>query len=257
MLIDTHAHLDMEEFEKDRKAVLARAMEEGVGQIITIGTDGPSSRKAIEIAEKNDFIHAAVGYHPHNAGEVDAQALRDLAKLAGSPKVVGWGEIGLDFFRCLSPPQRQIEIFQKQLDMAGNMGLPVIIHDRDAHEQLIKMLRENRVPSGGVIHCFSGDYEMAGFFMDLGFYISIPGTVTYKKALLVQEVAAKIPLERLLVETDAPFLSPAPYRGRRNEPAFVKYTALEIARLRGMDFQALADATSRNAKTLFKLRDRP
>jgi TatD DNase family protein len=257
MLIDTHAHLDMEEFEKDRQAVLARALEGGVGQIITVGTDWPSSRKAVEIAEKNDFIHAAVGYHPHNAKEVDAQALRNLAELTRSPKVVAWGEIGLDFFRCLSPPQRQIEIFQKQLHMAANFGLPVIIHDRDAHERLIIMLRENRLPSGGVIHCFSGDYEMAGRFMDLGFYISIPGTVTYKKALHVQEVAAKIPMERLMVETDAPFLSPAPYRGRRNEPAFVKHTALEIARLRCMDFQALADATSRNAITLFKLRGMP
>jgi TatD DNase family protein len=257
MLIDTHAHLDMEEFEKDRQAVLARALEEGVGQIITVGTDGPSSRKAVEIAEKSDFIHAAVGYHPHHAKEVDAQALKDLAELAGSPKVVAWGEIGLDFFRCLSPPQRQIEIFQEQLHMAGNMGLPVIIHDRDAHEQLIEILRKKRFLSGGVIHCFSGDFKTAGSFMDMGFYISIPGTVTYRKAVLVHEVAAGIPLERLMVETDAPFLAPAPHRGKRNEPAFVKYTALEIARLRGMDFQALAEATSKNARTLFKLTDIP
>ena len=257
MLIDTHAHLDMEEFEDDREEVLARALEAGISQIITIGIDLPSSCNALKIAEKHDFIHASVGYHPHNAKELDSRALKDLAELAGSPKVVAWGEIGLDFFRRRSPPQSQIQAFEQQLEMAGDLGLPVIIHDRDAHEQLIEILRKHRAPSGGVIHCFSGDYETAGFFMDIGFHISIPGTVTYRKALFVQEVAAKIPLERLLVETDAPFLSPVPRRGKRNEPAFVKYTALEIARLRGMDFQTLAEATSRNARTLFKLGDMP
>lgn len=253
MLIDTHAHLDMDEFEKDREEVLARALEAGIGQIITIGIDLPSSRKALEIAGKNDPVYASVGYHPHNAESVDARALDDLAELAGFPKVVAWGEIGLDFFRRRSPPETQIKAFEQQLNMARNMRLPVIVHDRDAHDQLLGILKKNKVPSGGVIHCFSGDYRLAGLFMDMGFYISIPGTVTYKKAVLVQDVAAKIPLERLLVETDAPFLAPAPHRGKRNEPAFVKYTALEVARLRGMDLQALAEATSKNARTLFNL----
>ena len=257
MLIDTHAHLDMKDFEKDREQVLARALEAGVAGIVTIGVDLPSSRKAVEIAKQNDFMAASVGYHPHNAKEMDEGAIRELAELAASPKVVAWGEIGLDFFRRHSPPQTQIKAFQRQIHMAGDLGLPVILHARDAHEPLLEILRNNRFPSGGVIHCFSGDYPMAGLFMDLGFHISIPGTVTYKKAVPLQEVAAKIPLERLLVETDAPFLAPVPHRGKRNEPAFVAHTAREIARLRDMDFEALADATSRNAKTLFKLRDMP
>lgn len=256
MLVDTHAHLDMEEFEKDRHEVVARALEAKVGEIITVGIDGPSSWKALKIAEKNKIIHASVGYHPHNARDLDGQRLKELAELAASPRVVAWGEIGLDFFRRHCPPRIQIEAFQRQIDAAANMGLPVIIHDRDAHEPLLEILKKKRFPTGGVIHCFSGDYEMARLFMDLGFYISIPGTVTYKKALLVKEVAAKIPLERLLVETDAPFLSPVPNRGKRNEPAFVTYTAREIARLRDMDFQALAGATSKNARSLFKLRNR-
>jgi TatD DNase family protein len=257
MLIDTHAHLDMEEFAGDREAVLARALQAEVRQIISIGIDLPSSRKAVELAGRTDFIYATVGYHPHHAEAFNARALRELAQLAGAPEVVAWGEIGLDFFRRHSSPQSQIEAFERQLDMAGEMGLPVIVHDRDAHEQLIEILRKKRFVSGGVIHCYSGDYETAGSFMDLGFYISIPGTVTYKKAVLVQEVAARIPLERLMVETDAPFLAPVPHRGKRNEPAFVRYTASEIARLRDMDFQALADATARNARTLFKLAEIP
>jgi len=256
MLIDSHAHLDMEEFEGDLSEVLSRALESGVSEIISIGIDLPSSAKALELARKHDFVYSTVGYHPHNAKEADAKVLRDLADLPLDPKVVAWGEIGLDFFRRHSPPQNQIEAFERQLDMAGDLGLPVIIHDRDAHEQLSEILRRKGSLLTGVIHCFSGDYALARFFIDMGFYISIPGTVTYKKAALIQEVAARIPLERLLVETDAPYLTPLPHRGKRNEPAFVKYTAQEIARLRGMDFQDLARATSENARTLFKLGNR-
>ncbi|MBN2034193.1 MAG: TatD family hydrolase [Deltaproteobacteria bacterium] len=255
MLIDTHAHLDMEEFERDREAVLLRALQSGVGHIITIGIDLPSSRKAIEIADKHDHIHATVGYHPHHADEVNTSALRELGDLAQSPKVVAWGEIGLDFFRLHSSPQNQVKAFERQLDIAREVGLPVVIHVRDAHKELIEILKGRGSLSGGVIHCFSGDYETAGVFMDMGFSISIPGTVTYKKAAYVREVAAKIPLGRLMVETDAPFLAPVPFRGKRNEPAFVKFTASEIARLRGIDFEALAEATTKNAQTLFKLTD--
>jgi len=257
MLIDSHAHLDMEEFEADLGEVLEKALESGVSEIICIGIDLTSSAKALELSRKYDFIYSTVGYHPHHADQVDLRVLRDLADLAHDPKVVAWGEIGLDFFRRLSPPQIQMEAFELQLGMAGELGLPVIIHDREAHEHLSEILRKKGPPLTGVIHCFSGDYALARLFIDMGFYISIPGTVTYKKAALVQDVAARVPLERLLVETDAPYLAPVPYRGKRNEPAFVKYTAQEIARLRGMDFQELALVTSQNARTLFKLGKRP
>jgi TatD DNase family protein len=257
MLIDSHAHLDMEEFDEDRKEVLARALEAGVSHVISIGTDLASSRKALDLARKNDFISSAVGYHPHNAREVDARLLRELADLAADPNVVAWGEIGLDFYRRHSTPESQIEAFERQLDLAAEIGLPVIIHDRDAHDQLVEILRKRKVRHGGVIHCFSGDYELARIFIDMGFCISVSGTVTFKKAALTQEVAAKIPLQHLLVETDAPFLTPVPHRGKRNEPAFVKHTAQEIARLRGMDFAELGRVTSENAKILFKLRSTP
>lgn len=252
-MIDTHAHLDMEEFAGDLPGVLARALEAGVTGIISVGIDLPSSVKALELASSHDIVYASVGYHPHNAGEADMEVLGNLAHLASNPKVVAWGEIGLDFFRRHSPPQCQMEAFERQLDMAGELGLPVIIHDRDAHEALYEILRRKNPALNGVIHCFSGDYALAEKLMDMGFYISIPGTVTYKKAEQVREVAERIPLERLLVETDAPFLAPVPCRGKRNEPAFVKHTALEIARLRGIDLQDLARATSGNAEALFKL----
>lgn len=257
MLIDTHAHLDMEDFEKDRQHVLARALRAGVSHVISIGVDLASSKKAIEIAGKNDFVSATVGCHPHHASDLDAKGLEQLASLAVNPKVVGWGEIGLDFFRRHSPPEEQITAFEKQLDLAADLELPVIIHDRDAHEQLLDILRQKKTPSGGVIHCFSGDYEFAKALMDMGFHVSIPGTVTYRKALLVRDVAARIPLERLFLETDAPFLAPEPHRGKRNEPAFVTHTAQEIARLRKMEFHDLAKVTTRNAVTLFKLKDVP
>ena len=257
MLIDSHAHLDMTEFERDLEEVLDRALDSGISEIISIGVDLPSSAKALELAGKYKFVYSTVGYHPHNASAADLKVLRDLADLALDPKVVAWGEIGLDFFRRHSPPGIQIEAFELQLDMARELGLPVIIHDREAHEQIYEILREKGTSLSGVIHCFSGDYTLARRFIEMGFYISIPGTVTYKKAVIVQDVAARVPLERLLVETDAPYLAPVPYRGKRNEPAFVKHTAQEIARLRGMDFQELARATSENARTLFKLGRRP
>jgi TatD DNase family protein len=167
---------------------------------------------------------------------------------------VAWGEIGLDFYRRYSPPQVQVAAFKRQLEMATDLDLPVIIHDREAHTELLEILEEMpRRKAGGVIHCFSGDYDMAMALIEMGYHISIPGTVTYKKAIQVHEVATRIPLERMLVETDAPFLAPVPFRGKRNEPLFVTYTARKIAELRNMDFQEVALQTSENAKRVFGL----
>lgn len=257
MLTDTHVHLDMEEFEGDRPQVLARALDAGVSRMISIGTDLASSRKSIEIAAKNDFVYATVGYHPHHASDLDANTLEELTSLAANPKVVAWGEIGLDFFRRRSPLQEQIKAFEKQLDLAAELGLPVIVHDRDAHDQVLEILRKRKLPSGGVMHCFSGDSDFAEALLILGFHLSIPGTVTYNKAFHVREVASRIPLDRLLLETDAPFLAPEPFRGKRNEPAYVINTAREIANLRNMDFHEIAKATTRNAEILFRLRNVP
>lgn len=258
MLIDTHAHLDMKDFDKDRQATLERALEGGITHIVTIGIDLSSSLKALELANTYDFVYASVGYHPHNAAQIDQQVTVELEKLASEPKVVAWGEIGLDFYRRYSPPNTQVEAFKQQLGMAMDLDLPVIIHDREAHTELLKILKDMRKGKAkGVIHCFSGNYDMAMALIEMGYYISMPGTVTYKKALHVQEVATGIPIDRLLVETDAPFLAPVPYRGKRNEPLFVTYTAQKIAELRNMSFQEVALKTSENAKRAFDLPDNP
>lgn len=253
MLIDSHAHLDMDDFDADREAVIRRAAQGGVACIVTIGIDLASSRKAIEIAKKYRFIYATVGYHPHNADEAGAEDLEKLRVLASEPKVVAWGEIGLDFFRRHSPPEKQLKAFERQLDIASEHGLPVIIHDRDAHADLLRILKSRKRQFQGVIHCFSGNYDLAMALIELGFCISLPGTVTYKNALDTRDVAGRIPLERLLVETDCPYLTPAPFRGKRNEPLYVKHTAEKIAQLRQMDFEALAQATSANTIRLFNL----
>ena len=254
MLTDSHAHIDMPEFEKDREQVLQRALEGGVTRIITIGIDLPSSLSALELANKYDFIFSTIGYHPHNAKEAEESKLEELAGLGRESRVVAWGEIGLDFYRRHSPPEKQKRIFEQQLDLAADADLPVIIHDRDAHNEIFEILKKKRRDSlRGVIHCFSGDYKMALAFIDMGFVISIPGTVTYKNASVVQDVASRIPIESLLIETDAPYLTPAPERGKRNEPFFVTYTAKKIAELRGMDFRELARITSENTNRLFGL----
>jgi TatD DNase family protein len=248
----------MKDFDKDRQATLDRALEGGITHIVTIGTDLSTSRKALELANTYDFVFSSVGYHPHHATDIDQHVLRELEGLVSEPKVVAWGEIGLDFYRRYSPPDMQVEAFKQQLDLAGDLDLPVIIHDREAHAELLEVLKQKtRGKDKGVIHCFSGDYDMAMVLIEMGYHISIPGTVTYKKALQVHEVATKIPLERLLVETDAPFLAPVPHRGKRNEPLFVTYAAQKIAELRNMDFQELALQTSENAKRVFDLPDNP
>ncbi len=254
MLIDSHAHLDMQQFDEDRQKILERAASGGLTHILTVGTDLDSSLAAVTLAQEYDLIYAAVGYHPHNAQGCDFQKLDKLARMTSEPKVVAWGEIGLDFFRNLSPPEDQLKVFSRQIEMANDLKLPVIIHDREAHKDVFAILKKlGKSEKRGVIHCFSGDIDLAKDFIELGYYISIPGTVTYKKASQVKEVAFGIPLERMLVETDAPFLAPVPKRGKRNEPLFVTYTAQEIARIRNIEFEEVARATAQNAKDLFGL----
>jgi TatD DNase family protein len=254
MLIDSHAHLDMPEFDKDREEVLKRASKGGITHIITVGIDLDSSSDALELAGKHDFLYAATAFHPHNASGCDPKSLERLGEMASERKVVAWGEIGLDFYRRYSNPAEQTKIFSHQLEMAEDLNLPVIIHDREAHKEVLAILtRMGKSKKKGVIHCFSGDLDLASAFIGMGYYISIPGTVTYKKASQVKDVAAGIPLRRMLVETDCPFLAPVPKRGKRNEPSFVTFTAQEIARLRNIEFEELARATSENARALFGL----
>lgn len=254
MLIDSHCHLDMKDFQHDREAVIERARMQGVVHMISIGIDVGSSRSAISLARQHPFISATVGCHPHDADKCGVEDLKTLSRLAAEPEVVAWGEIGLDYYRNYSKKENQRRIFEMQLELAQAAGLPVIIHDRDAHGEVYATLEEmGEGERRGVIHCFSGDLDLAHAFIALGYYISIPGTVTYKKAVQIKEVAASIPLDRMLVETDAPFLAPVPRRGKRNEPSFVNHTAREIAKLRNIPLKTLADQTTRNARTVFGL----
>ena len=254
MLTDSHAHLDMPEFDKDRAAVIKSAVKSGLMHVLTVGIDLESSCNAVSLARKYDPVYASVGYHPHNADDCDPNHLHQLIGLANETKVVAWGEIGLDFFRHYASTDGQLAVFRRQMGIARDLGLPVIIHDREAHDDILNILREfGKGHHRGVIHCFSGDVDLATALIELGYFISIPGTVTYKKAVLIKEVASAIPLDRMLIETDSPFLAPVPKRGKRNEPSYVVYTAEEIARLRNMNVETIALKTTENAKALFGL----
>jgi TatD DNase family protein len=255
MFIDSHAHLEMSDYDTDRDAVIKRALDQGIENIITIGIGRKECEQALELARAYPFIYAALGLHPHNAKKDAARLYDFIRESAGSEKVVALGEMGLDFFKNWSPRQDQIRCFHEQLGLARELNLPVIIHDRDAHAKTVSILRDEHAHEvGGVIHCFSGDYLMAADCMDMGFYISIPGTVTFKNAASLHEVVRKLPLERLLIETDAPFLTPYPFRGKRNEPSFVRYVADKIAEIKQLPPMEVAHATTQNAKTLFHLK---
>jgi len=252
MLIDSHAHLEMKDFDCDREEVIKRARQAGVDFIVTVGTNLALSKKAIALAEKYENIYATVGVHPHDVAKTDKSFYEAFKELAHKPKVVAYGEIGLDFFRNISPQEKQLDLFGRQLELANELKLPVIIHDRDAHEQTLKMVRASSIRCG-VFHCFSGDYDMAKQCIDLGFYISVPGVVTFDKAKTIQNVARHVPLSSLLLETDAPYLAPIPHRGKRNEPSFIIQTAKKVAELKGLSLEEVADATTKNAKSLFHI----
>lgn len=260
-LIDTHAHLDFSQFDADRQTVIERARASGVEVIVNVGTDLTSSRRAVDLAINHNAIFAAVGMHPHDAKKLNGATLAELRTLAQHPKVVAVGEIGLDFYRDLSPRDTQRRAFQAQLAWAAKMAKPVVIHDRDAHDEIMGVLADwasglsNSLLATrlGVLHTFSGDLAMAEKAIDLGFYISISGPVTYKNAEHLHGIVQALPLDRLLVETDCPYLTPHPHRGKRNEPAYVHLVAEQIAALRGIPVDALAQATTANAQRLFDL----
>jgi len=254
MLIDSHAHLEMSEFAQDRKEVIQRAHDEGVVYIITVGIDIEACKKAIALAEEFEYVYAIVGIHPHNAKDINEETYFLLRNLTQHNKVCALGEIGLDFFRNLSPHNVQIKRFGELIGLARELKLPIVVHDRNAHKETLSILKEEKAfEVGGVVHCFSGDYEMASKCFDMGFYISIPGTVTFRKASSLQELVKRIPLERILIETDAPFLAPVPFRGKRNEPSYVRYVADKIAQIKNLDFEEVASVTSKNAKSLFQI----
>ncbi len=252
--IDSHCHLDMQSYEDDFNDILERATAHGVKHIITIGINEPSSNKAIEIAKRYPMVKATVGIHPHDVDNIHSSTWENLTTLIKDNRkhVVAYGEIGLDYAKQYSAPDNQRNAFRTQLQMARELNLPVVIHDRDAHADTISLLHEcGPFPKGGVMHCFSGDLKFAREVLDLGFLISIPGVVTFKNGVLLQEVVKSIPLESLILETDGPFLAPVPWRGKRNEPAYLLYTAKKVAAIKDISMDELARQTSRNVKNLF------
>jgi len=253
MTIDSHAHLEMEAFDGDREAVIGRAAAAGLTAIITVGTTLPDCEKAVSLAGLYPLVYTAVGIHPHEVKGIDAKTYDALRILAGQAKVVAIGEIGLDFFYNLSPRETQLRRFAEQLDLADELNLPVIIHDREAHAETLAILRQRKGRLRGVLHCFSGDLAMAQECIALGFHLSVAGPVTYRKADQLRAVAREIPAERLLIETDAPYLAPQPYRGKRNEPAHVVETARCLAEIRGMACGELERVTEENTRRLFGL----
>jgi TatD DNase family protein len=256
-LVDSHAHLEMTDFRRDLEEIIRRARDSGVDTIFTVGTEKKDWARALEIADSHDSIYAILGVHPHNTKEIDDQTYPALLKLCRHKKVKAFGEIGLDFFRNLSPREIQLKGFREQIGLARDLGLPIVIHDRDAHQETLEILKSERAEEcGGIIHCFSGDYEMAKKYLELGFSISVPGTITFKNAEGFKEIVRKLPLESLLVETDAPYLTPVPFRGKRNEPSYVRYTAEKVAEVKKISFQKVAEVTTRNALRVFRLNDR-
>ena len=253
-LFDTHAHLHFPEFDADREAMLHRARAAGVRRMVTIGTDADTTRAAIAIAEREGDVWATAGVHPHDAGETDDVALAEVERLAGNPRVVAIGEIGLDFFRNLSPRDAQGRVFRRFIALARRLRKPVVVHCREAHAEVLSILSEERAAEvGGIMHCFSGDVEIARRCLDLGLVISLAGPVTYPNARALPDVARFVPADRLVVETDCPFLPPQPYRGKRNEPAYLAITAARVAELRGEPVADLAARMSENARSLLRL----
>lgn len=254
MLVDSHAHLNDSRLAPRMPELLQAASAAGVKQIINVGYDLPSSRLAARQALEQSMLWAAVGLHPHDAKLWTTSLADELLHLAASPKVVAWGEIGLDYHYDHSPRTAQQTVFHAQLELAKGLDLPVIIHDRDAHADVLDILRAHApYPAGGVMHCYSSSAEMLSEFLGLGFHISFAGPVTFKNARRSLEASMRVPVERLLVETDAPYLAPEPHRGRENQPALVALVAAKLADSRGMEYAELAVATAENAARLFRL----
>jgi len=263
MFIDSHAHLDGKQFDSDRELVIARAREAGVRNIVAIGNgDGPANVDCgIRLAEKYDFMYATIGIHPHEARLATDAAFAEMERLARHPKVIAWGEIGLDYYYDHSPRGTQKLVFVRQMELAAAAKLPIVIHCRpsdesdDGWDDCLGLIQEHWASQalGGILHCFTGNWAQAKRALDMGFMISFAGNVTFPKAQQIRDAAMEVPLERMLIETDSPYLAPVPHRGKRNEPAFVKETARKLGELRLLSKKELGEQTSRNFYNFFKL----
>jgi TatD DNase family protein len=261
--VDSHAHLDGKQFDSDREQVIARAREAGVGTIVAIGNgDGPPTLDAgTQLAERYPFMYATIGIHPHEARLASDAAYAEMERLAGHPKVIAWGEIGLDYYYDHSPRETQQQVFTRQMELAGAARVPIVIHCRpsdgsdNAWEDCLQLIHDQWAPKGlgGILHCFTGTWAHARRALDMGFLISFAGNLTFPKAQQIRDAAGEVPLDRMLIETDSPYLAPVPNRGRRNEPAYVKETARKLGELRGLPMEEIGELTSRNFYKFFKL----
>lgn len=254
MLIDTHCHLDFKDFESDRRDVIKRSRENGVGCIINVGSSVKGTLESINLSEKNDFIYASAGIHPHEADNVTEKDIDCFKRSLEAKKVVAVGEIGLDYYRNVSSKDNQERLFVMSLEAAKGKNLPVIVHNRDANEDTTRILKEvigDKV--NGVMHCFSGDKIFLERCLDMGMFISFTCNITFKNADRLRNIVKLVPMEKLLLETDAPFLAPQVFRGRRNEPSYLKYLAEEISRIKNIGFEDVARITTINAKRLFNI----
>ena len=265
-LIDSHAHIDFPQFAEDREAMLERARAAGVRTLLAIGT-GPGPEKldaVLPFAEQHDWIYATVGIHPHEAKEVTPQHLEELARLAQHPKVIAWGEIGLDYFYDHSPRDVQQTVFIRQMDMARAAKLPIVIHCRpsdaseNAWDDCLGLIQQHWAAAGigGILHCFTGNSSQAKRALDMGFMVSFAGNLTFPKAQQIRDAALEVPLDRMLIETDSPFLAPVPYRGKRNEPAYVKEVARQLGELRGLSMEEIGRQTTQNFYRFFSLHEK-
>lgn len=255
-LIDTHCHLDMPAYSDEIEMVISEATKNGIEKIVTIGIDLPSSMRAVALAKRHSSISATIGVHPHDIDNMKNQDYEKLKRLWSNNKdqIVGFGEIGLDYVKQYSEPKNQRLHFCRQLELAAELDLPVIIHNREANEDTLSILKTTLPqPQRGIMHCFSGDYEFAKQVLNLGMFISIPGIVTFKNARVLHEVVKRVPLDRIVCETDGPFLSPHPHRGKQNRPEYLLFTAQKIAELKSITIDEVAEATTNNAKNLFNL----
>lgn len=255
MLFDTHAHLDSDQYAEDRDEMIRRAEAEGVSYIVNIGFNRETIPTTLKLAETYDCIYAAIGWHPQDAVDMREGDLEWIESLCSHPKVVAIGEIGLDYYRDTSFKEVQQDVFRRQIALARKLKLPIVIHNREAHRDVVNILREEGAAEvGGIMHCFSGSWETAKLCLDMNFYISFGGPITFKNARQPKEVLAKVPLDRLLIETDCPYLTPHPYRGKRNESAFVRLVAEAAAEIKGLTFEEIAIITTENAKKCFNIK---
>lgn len=252
-IFDTHAHLIEEDFDDDLDEVILRARSADVNHILNVSYDGESSVKGVDLANNEEGIYTSIGIHPHWAEELNDEVLEDLFLLAKKEKVLAIGEIGLDYYKSTSSREIQQKAFLAQIELANSLDLPVLIHDRDAHGDLFELIKNNRPKRGGILHCFSGSLELAQEGIKLGFYISFAGPLTFKNSRRLPEIAVKIPLEKIVIETDSPYLAPEPLRGKRNEPAYIVYVLEKLAELRQKNNTEMAEITFMNAKDILGL----